>query len=390
MRAKNIGVYIHIPFCIKKCDYCDFISYPNLNKVKDYVKALLLEIELKSHSINNPNSLDKESQDKKYIVSSIYIGGGTPNLLDTSDINSILCECKEHLTVAEDAELSIELNPCKMSKSYLAELNNIGINRISIGIQSLDDSLLNILGRRHNSETARQTLIWGLETGFDSVNVDLIYGIPTQTMKVWKDTLQEICLLKPEHISLYSLAIESPTPIYDKIQKGAIMPLADDEVADMYEEGFYVLFSNGYSRYEISNFSLPSMQCRHNLGYWQLNEYIGFGVSSHSYFDGYRYRNNTSLERYLENAINRDWMQFDKEYQDEKTMAMYLLILGLRLDVGIDLAHIQNMMGIDIMKHYGDKISLLLNNNMLVLDRDRIKLAEGFTFISNTILQEFV
>ena len=291
--VKDLRLYVHVPFCVKKCDYCDFLSGPSDEKgIEDYFNALYKEIR------------SYKSRTDEYVVSSIFIGGGTPSCVESKYISRTLMELKNVFSLAADIspEITIEVNPGTIDKEKLIEYKNAGINRISFGLQSADDKELRFLGRIHSYSEFENNYLLARELGFDNINIDLISSLPGQSIKSWENTLLTVAKLNPEHISAYSLIIEEGTPFYDLygpegIYKDRLMSEEDDRI--IYKMTKEILSSCGYNRYEISNYAKPGYICRHNMAYWEGESYLGIGLGSASYIDHTRFNNTGSLIEYL-------------------------------------------------------------------------------------------
>lgn len=329
--TKRLGIYIHIPFCVSKCRYCDFYSLPGQNRrMTDYQTALLGHI---SESAGNISAYD---------VDSIYIGGGTPSCYGANRIVEILDELKRIGNVRLDSEITIEANPDTVKLSELKTLRRAGVNRISIGVQSANNDLLKMLGRRHNFKQAQQAVETAREAGFENVSLDLMYGLPSQNKADWAQTLQRCIELHPEHISCYALKLEEGTPMYAEYNGSPLMP-SDDEQADMYLFAVETLAHYGLKQYEISNFAVPGYESRHNLKYWQLEDYMGFGPGAHSNIGDLRYSFVRDLERYIK-AVNGDKEIID-EYEPIVPVqrAAEYIMLGLRTTHGISQKEYHNI-----------------------------------------------
>ena len=330
MKTKNIGIYIHIPFCKRKCEYCDFVSYSNCNNlIPEYVKWLKYEI----REIGDSNKLDFENGlDDFVIVKTIYIGGGTPSVVDECYIREIMQELKNHFTISEDAEITIEVNPGTVDERKLASYRKSGINRLSIGLQSTNDKLLKLLGRIHSYEEFLSTYNMARKVGFSNINVDLMIGLPQQKLEDVEKTIEEIIKLNPEHISAYSLIIEEGTPFEKKIESGELQ-LPDEEVErKMYWLVKKKLEEAGYNHYEISNFAKLGYESKHNTSCWNQEEYIGIGVAAHSYTNNVRYSTIESISEYINNFETNnesDNLIFHEKQNRESKMKEFML-LGLR------------------------------------------------------------
>ncbi len=316
-------IYIHIPFCLKKCIYCDFYSIPARTEIIEaYVDALCKEFELRTSSIS---SLD-----------GIYIGGGTPSILGENDIKKIMdkLSCCD---ISAGAEITAEANPGTLNKSGIRAMLGSGINRISIGIQSLDNADLSILGRIHNSTEAVEAFNAARKGGFKNISVDLIYGIPGQTIQGWGKTLELIVGLHPEHISTYELTPEKNTALFESLAKGDILMPDEEQITAMYYEAIDKLHSAGYNHYEISNFAQPDYECRHNLNYWDRGEYVGLGAAAHSFIDGKRTSNLSDAGRYISEIDNGKLPIDELTLLTEEDVIKERLFLGLRKTAGVDM-----------------------------------------------------
>ena len=290
--SKHLEIYIHIPFCVKKCDYCDFLSDRADCKTKEeYVDALIKEIELSKNILNG------------YEVDSIFFGGGTPSILESHLFEGIMNAVKKYANINENAEITIECNPGTLTRKKLEVYKKTGVNRLSIGLQSANDDELKSIGRIHTWQEFLDNYRIARECGFDNINIDLMSALPGQTISSYKETLEKVVALNPEHISAYSLIVEEGTIMYDRVNEAAlqgkdILPDEDTE-REMYYMTKNILEENGYHRYEISNYSKEGMECRHNVGYWQRKNYIGFGIGAASLLENERYNNISDLNKYI-------------------------------------------------------------------------------------------
>ena len=300
---KNLGIYIHIPFCLRKCPYCDFYSVAEAqtDRLKErFVKALCSEIEDAGRKYGKGAKAGKQRQ-----ADTVYFGGGTPSLLTPDGMREIMEAVRKSFDIAENPEISMECNPATASMEKLAAYRSAGINRLSIGAQSFDDGILKTLGRLHNSDDTVRTVEEARKAGFDNISLDLMFAIPGQTEKIWEETLRRAMELKPQHISFYSLEFMEGTPFTRRLEKGIIRETDAEADRLMYEGGLEILRQYGFMQYEISNAAAGEEYiCRHNMKYWSLEEYLGFGPSAHSYLTGWegrgiRFSNPCSLEEYL-------------------------------------------------------------------------------------------
>lgn len=320
---KRLGIYVHIPFCASKCAYCDFYSISGREHLMpDYQDALLAHINESSHAIKN------------YEVDSIYFGGGTPSFYGADRITEVFDALKLNGNVRMDAEVTVECNPDSMSLASLKQLRQNGVNRLSIGIQASDNDLLKLIGRRHNFQQAVNAMHDARRAGFDNISVDLMYGLPSQRKSDWADTLARIVELHPEHISCYGLKLEPGTRMYKDYNGSAIMP-DDDEQADMYSYAAEMLQRYGYLHYEVSNFCAPGFQSKHNLKYWNLDDYMGFGPGAHSCVGNLRYSYVRDLKQYITGVFKN--LSIVDEYKniDPLERAVEYVMLAMRTSQGI-------------------------------------------------------
>ena len=319
---RMLGVYIHIPFCASKCSYCDFYSLPNQDELMDrYQKALIRHIE------------ESAPQMAPYYIDTVYFGGGTPSFYGARRLCELFETLKTNARVLKSAEVTVEMNPDSVTKEDLHLLHEAGVNRISLGVQSANDDILRLIGRRHNYRQVIEAVKLIRAEGFDNLSVDLIYGLPTQSRSDWADTLSNALALLPEHLSCYGLKVEEGTPIC-KYQDSPLLP-NDDDQADMYLYMTDVMERYGYPQYEISNFARPGRQSRHNLKYWQLDEYMGFGPAAHSYVGGVRYSYVRDLKKYLDGVENGGSIVDEYEKIDKAESAAEYIMLGMRTTRGI-------------------------------------------------------
>lgn len=318
---KEIGLYVHIPFCKQKCYYCDFCSYANkLNMQEEYINSIIKEIK---------NIKNKE----EYLIKTIYIGGGTPSIIDSNKIEKIICEIRNDFKLSKELEITIEVNPGTVTEKKLEKYKKCGINRLSIGLQSTNDKILKEIGRIHSYSDFEKTYELARKIGFKNINVDLMIGLPNQTIKDVEETLQKILEKSPEHISVYSLIIEEGTVLQKKIDNKELN-LPDDNIErTMYWKVKEVLEKNKYMQYEISNFSKPSHESKHNTDCWKQKEYIGIGIAAHSYLNSTRFSNTCNIEEYIKNIENKEYEKNSiiHEKQDYNTMMNEYMILGLRM-----------------------------------------------------------
>jgi oxygen-independent coproporphyrinogen-3 oxidase len=389
MRRKQIGLYIHIPFCKQKCSYCDFCSYANKESfIKRYIQCVLKEI----IEVGNNNKIDFENgKDDLFLVKTIYIGGGTPSLIDSKYIVQIIEDIKLNFEIDEKAEITIEVNPGTVTLEKLEDYKRAGINRLSIGLQSTHEHLLKEIGRIHTYLDFLDTFRFAREAGFENINVDLMIGLPNQTLEEVKDSIEEIVSMEPEHISVYSLILEENTPLFKKVEEGLELPNEDLE-RKMYWAVKQTLEQNNYIHYEISNFAKKGYESKHNLDCWNQKEYIGFGVAAHSYTNGIRYSNIENLEQYIKN-YEEDKTEENlvfHEKQDMETMQKEYMLLGLRKIDGVSIQEFKIKFVANPVFLYHDKLEKLVNEELVEIDGDQIKLTNKGLDLANIVWEEFV
>ena len=374
---KKIELYVHIPFCVKKCDYCDFLSAPaGRDTQEQYVQALLHEIQT-------------EGGRRKEPVASVFIGGGTPSILEADLLEKILKALYRCFYIEKEAEVTMEANPGTLTLEKLRICRENGVNRLSLGLQSPDDTELASLGRIHDYQQFLESYQMARETGFHNVNVDLMFGIPGQTRDGWEKSLRIVAALNPEHISAYSLIIEEGTPFAARNLK---LPDEDTEY-QMYEDTARILGEYGFEQYEISNYARGGKACIHNIGYWTGVSYLGLGLGAASLMDGCRFTNITSLERYttasrkpdFPDNIRKDLIKLTRQEQMEEFM-----FLGLRLRSGISKAEFAQRFGSPIEEIYGDVIRRYKELALLQEENGRIFLSRHGIHVSNTVMADFL
>ena len=389
MRRKQIGLYIHIPFCKQKCSYCDFCSYANKESfIKRYIQCVLKEI----IEVGNNNKIDFENgKDDLFLVKTIYIGGGTPSLIDSKYIVQIIEDIKINFEIDEKAEITIEVNPGTVTLEKLEDYKRAGINRLSIGLQSTHEHLLKEIGRIHTYLDFLDTFRFAREAGFENINVDLMIGLPNQTLEEVKDSIEEIVSMEPEHISVYSLILEENTPLFKKVEEGLELPNEDLE-RKMYWAVKQTLEQNNYIHYEISNFAKKGYESKHNLDCWNQKEYIGFGIAAHSYTNGIRYSNIENIEQYIKN-YDEDKTEENlvfHEKQDMEAMQKEYMLLGLRKIDGVSIQEFKIKFVANPVFLYHSELEKLVNEELLEIDGDMIKLTNKGLDLANIVWEEFV
>lgn len=408
---KELELYLHIPFCERKCAYCDFLSAPADLPVRiSYIKKLQEEIAYYG------------AQYGEYQVSSIFFGGGTPTILEGYQLAAILETVKEHFNITTDAEITVECNPGTLTAGKAEKLVQAGFNRLSMGLQSADDRELQLLGRIHNFAQFLESYDLARKAGFRNINVDLMSALPGQTLKSWQDTLQKVTALRPEHISAYSLIIEEGTPFYERFaederirEEGGHPRLLPEEDVErqMYELTETFLHTKGYERYEISNYAKPGYECRHNCGYWTRKDYLGLGLGASSLVEHQRFQNTSDLKTYLEpeyssqcegqyeriaetiqlqaeTGLTQTGHHIHIETLDKKSEMEEFMFLGLRLMAGISRQQFEKKFQVTLNSVYGEVLRKLKGEQLIEEVAGYVRLTEHGIDVSNYVLAEFL
>ncbi len=377
----SIGLYIHVPFCIKKCLYCDFISYPLSEKaVKIYLGSLVREINLYGSAL----------ADEDKIITSIFFGGGTPTTLPAASFKVLLDAVRSAFSLTAECEITVEANPGTVDEAGLAGLRQAGVNRLSIGVQSFDDRLLAVLGRLHSAAQAARAAHLARKAGFDNLNLDLIFGIPGQSAHDWRETLRGALQIAPEHLAAYCLQLEEGTPLAQAVEGGAIRPCPEETELTMYRDAAAFLTAQGYEHYEISNFARPGKRCAHNLIYWLNRPYLGLGPAAHSLLKGVRFANEITLEGYSD-RLSRE--EYPVESRTRLTVAdemSEMMFLGLRLIGGINLKEFYGRFGRRAEDVYRREIAALMQKGLLEISSGRLRLTKKGLPLGNVVFREFV
>ncbi len=369
----EIGVYIHIPFCVKKCLYCDFNSFSGKEEYfEEYKNSIVKEIE-------------KFETDRELTVKTIFIGGGTPSVMPAEFICDILNAVGNKFNADKNSEISIEVNPGTADFDKFKSYREMGINRISVGAQSLEDRLLKVLGRVHNSEQFFECAEWAKKAGFSNINFDLMFALPGQTLDEWKKTLSAAVKLNPSHLSLYSLIVEEETPFFEMFESGKLKSVSDDEDRAMYYWAREFLKDFGYFQYEISNFAKKGFECRHNITYWKRKEYLGFGLGACSFFSGKRFHNNYDLLEYIAGS----WFGEEEDFSKNDAFSEFMF-LGLRMNDGISLKEFYDYFGVELDSVFGNKVELLIEQKLLEEKSGRICLTRKGVDLSNAVFRELL
>ncbi|HAG09986.1 MAG TPA: coproporphyrinogen III oxidase [Desulfotomaculum sp.] len=376
-----LGMYIHVPFCLAKCSYCDFVSCRwEQDKVSAYLKALAKEAGMRSKELSGGNKQ----------VESLYIGGGTPTCLKGEEILFVIEKCSFHFDLLPGAEITLEANPGTISMEKLEFFYRNGVNRLSIGAQACQEQLLMLLGRKHSFEDVQDAVRSARKAGFKNISIDLIFGIPGQTTDDWNESLQRVIELSPEHISAYGLHLAAGTPLNERINKGKLEVLEEEIWLAMYEEAIEVLTAAGFEHYEISNFALPGRQCRHNLLYWHNLPYLGLGPAAYSYLNNRRFGNEKSLEKYIQKINEGKLAEAESEALPQSIRMAETVILGLRLLKGIDLNEFALRFGKRLEEVYPKQIDKLIRFKLIEHEGEKIRLTRRGLAVSNQVFVEFV
>lgn len=387
---KTFAIYVHIPFCSSRCSYCDFVTYTGQNlRIPEYVRALIREI----------SSLSQSAGDR-LPISSVFFGGGTPSLLESSQIRDILVAVDQELGQLTGAEVTLEANPETLELSFLEEINRVGVNRLSLGMQSSQSHLLKILDRKHSPEDVLAGTIWARRAGFENLSLDLIYELPEQDLDSWKATIEQALSLKPNHLSLYSLTVERGTRL-SKSLKAGLLPWPDgDQGAEMLELAERLLREAGFQQYEIANWAQPGFQSRHNLAYWRMMPYLGIGAAAHGFADGVRTENVPDLNAYIncfargeaaDAVFPRTPATASSREVDLDTVMDETMIMGLRLtEEGVSRKDFQQRFHQDLEVVYQESLQELLDRGLLEWAGRRLRLTAKGRLLGNQVFSFFL
>ncbi|MDR1496100.1 MAG: radical SAM family heme chaperone HemW [Clostridiales Family XIII bacterium] len=376
----TLGIYIHIPFCKRRCRYCTFLSDDETGDKERSLYVTQLRREISGKSVLYA---------KERVVDTIFIGGGTPTILPPCEIDDIIEAVYSRFHVANDAEVTVEANPGTVDRGYLRSIRDEGVNRISFGVQSFDEGTLARLGRVHTAGEAVDSYMAAREAGYDNVNIDLIFGLPDQGAESWNQDIRTALSLRPDHLSFYDLQLEEETPLYEDVMAGRLEALTDLEDRRMYHAAIEALTAEGYEHYEISNAALPGMRSRHNLKYWSMDDYLGFGLGAHSYMNGRRFVNTEFRDDYIK-AQSSDQMvssYYNNTRGDEMSEYVWL---GLRRTDGISLSDFSTRFGEDFMNLYAHETENLIERKLLTREGDKLRLTALGLDLSNVVFREFV
>ncbi|MCT4507567.1 MAG: radical SAM family heme chaperone HemW [Tepidibacter sp.] len=373
------GLYVHVPFCLKKCNYCDFNSFKlNHEDKESYIESIITEIKLYSKKF-----------DKDYF-STVFIGGGTPSILESEELRLLIDSIHSNFNITESAEISIEANPGTLTKEKLNTLYSLGVNRLSMGLQSSNQKHLKFLGRIHSYEEFKENFEIARKVGFENINVDLMFSLPNQTFDEWKQTLEDVVDLKPDHISAYSLIIEEGTVFGSLYDEGRLELLDEELDLKMYYYTRDYLKENGYNQYEISNYAKDKKKCRHNILYWKCGQYLGLGPGSHSYLNEERFSNYKDIKTYCEKLRNFKLPIANVEKLDKQDMIEEKIFMGLRMNEGINLEKFNQEFEVDFMKIYKNEVESLKSKGLIKIINSRLSLTNKGIDISNKVFIEFL
>ena len=384
---KPVGVYLHFPFCVKKCSYCDFLSGPaDRGTKKAYSDALCREIYSFGREYGTREMI---SEGEKIPVDTIFLGGGTPSVMDPADLTRVMETVLKVFDVLPEAEISMEMNPGTFREELLAFVKK-SMGRVSLGLQSADDSELSRLGRIHTYSEFERCYAALRDAGISNINVDLMSAIPGQTLVSWEKSLTRILSMEPEHISCYSLIIEEGTPFFELFEKGRLDLPGEDEEREMYYLTERLMNAHGYHRYEISNYARPGYECRHNVRYWRRSPYIGFGIGAASLLDETRWSNTRDLQRYLSGSGSLSDIREEIHHLSVREQMEEFMFLGLRMMEGVSCADFGEKFGCELDSVYGGVCERLISEGLLVREGDRYKLTSRGIDVSNAVLAEFL
>ncbi len=372
---KEVALYIHIPFCKQKCFYCDFPSYARKDDLmSDYIEALLIELKEKI---------------KGYKVRSLFIGGGTPSYLNEENLRELMKVIK-NINFVENAEKTIECNPGTVSEEKFNIMKGGGINRLSFGLQTTKNNLLKGIGRIHTFEAFKDNYKLARSVGFNNINIDMMFGLPNQSVKDWTESLEEVAKLNPEHISAYSLIIEEGTPFYKLYNEDKLKLPSEEEEREMYKKCKDILIENGYHQYEISNYAKEGKECLHNEVYWMCDEYIGVGASSSSYIDGKRIKNIDDLREYIKRIGNGESIVDEEIINTKNDDIEEFMFMGLRMNCGIEEEVFKRRFNTNVDDIYKDVIEGNINKGLLERKRGRIYLTDKGIELSNMVMSDMI
>ena len=376
----TISVYIHIPFCVKKCAYCDFASYSGcMNRMDAYVDAVCREIRAQAAFFG------------KRRVKSVFFGGGTPTLMKGEQVQRVMDALRTHFYIEETAEISMEGNPGTLLPERLNAYRKAGVNRLSIGVQSMDDRLLAAIGRIHSSAQAAEAVRMVRDAGFDNLNLDLMYGLPGQTQDSWRKTLEAALALEPEHLSCYSLILEEGTALHDAVQEGTCAPLPDEDTMDALDAiTRQMLEATGYARYEVSNWAKPGRQCRHNIVYWECEPYLGVGAAAHGEMDGNRIEHTADIDEYIEICENIACLNRSEGNNTREDRMFERAMMGLRMVRGMNAQRFAQDFGATPQDVWKQTIPRMTQAGLMELQGERLALTTRGMDVMNGVLTQMM
>ena len=379
MKDDKLGLYIHVPFCDRKCDYCDFVSYSmGVDAQHEFKEALFKEIDM------------YRTQCEKMVFNSIYIGGGTPSVMYEGFIRELARKIYSTFHFEGDIEFTIEVNPNSVTSSKLMEYLQAGVNRVSVGVQCIDTKILRNVGRFQTIENIENTFFLLHKMGFINISADVMIGLPHQSLDAVKDTIDYLVERNIKHISVYTLQVEENTQLYKNIKMGKIKPLGDNACIKMYELVNKMLKNAGFVRYEVSNFAVPTYESRHNFKYWKDVDYLGLGVSAHSFLEGYRFNNTPRLDEYIDMINNNQLPVIEKEFIRDSERRTEYIMLSLRLATGLNLEKFRKRFKEDLLKTRANQIQNLIKNGYVYIEDGFLKIAPQHFYVSNRIILELL
>lgn len=376
---KKLSLYIHIPFCARRCGYCNFVTFVEKeNYMFDYVDCLIKEMKLYS----------KKTQD--YVVQSVYVGGGTPSYLHSGLMLKIFKALKENFKFLRNAEITIEANPNSLTVEKLEEYKACGVNRLSIGAQTCNNHILKDIDRLHNFDDFKLALELAQGNGFENISVDMLLGLPKQKKSDVMKMLKYLVSHEVKHISAYSLILERGTPMFNKVSSGKVSLPSEDKTVDMYNAVYKYLAKKGFKRYEVSNFAIPDYECIHNTVYWTMAEYIGLGVAAHSYFGGDRFANTNNLDDYITKLDSKKSPVVDKETLTIEEQREETIMLSLRTSKGINIEAFNQKFHCNLLEDKKEEVLFLLTNRFIIIERGFLRLAENAFYVLNSVVQKLI
>ena len=377
------SLYLHIPYCEKKCIYCDFYSIDTMNSMEQFLDALEKEIAMYADQYSSRESFE-----------TIFFGGGTPSLLPPSTLERILNALLSHYRIDSGAEITVETNPGTVDPEKLRGYRSIGVNRLSIGIQSFHPDELKFLSRIHTADEATSCVENAYRAGFDNVSVDLIFSLPNQTLERWKENIWRAITLQPKHISAYSLIIEQHTPLFTMVQEGTVKPLPEEKDTAMYKTTLAMMAENGFRQYEVSNFAMPGFECRHNKNYWNHSNYLSFGPSAHSFWKehstkGRRWWNSRSIAHYCDAIGKGTFPVAGSENVEKDTMFSEAVFLGLRTGE-LSATTLQQLYGVDMLSDRSEKLKIFSDEDLLHINGRRITLTRRGIMVCDAIAESLL